>query len=300
MREIHDFDAIRNWRWQIAFQGGNYVYSNSGIWQEMRGKHYRNFPGLRNHLICKVVGSVLFGADFCESFLRPDFITIRMIERGSLLVLVERRRLLRFDAGEACLLPPYRDYAEATDGAECFNHYLTLYGEQLPDILHTFGLGEVCAIRPPSIGHFMRLHDRGFALPGGHPVEAHAANAGFCFEMLQTLANWRSGDTMPPELAAAVDFIDRHLGEPLSIDSLAAAAGCSVIRLYRLFREVLTNTPHRYIVERRMEFARRSLRKGMPVKEIAQACGYRNPFIFSAEFKKFHGVSPRGFTSPVK
>ena len=297
MREIHDFDAVKTWRWQIAFQGGNHIYSNAGSWQEMRLKHYSNFPGLRNQLICKAVGSVEFGADFCESFLRPNFVTIRMIERGSLLILVERHRLLRCDAGEVCLLPPYRNYAEAPDGAECLNHYLTIYGEQLPEILHGFGLGEVCGIRPPSIEHFACLHDRGFALPGGHPAAAHAANAGFCFEMLQTLANWRSGDAMPPELAAALDFINRHLAEPLSLERLAAAAGCSVTRLYRLFHEVLTNTPHRYIVERRMEFARRSLRKGVPIKEIALACGYRDSFNFSAEFKKFHGVSPRGFTS---
>ena len=80
-------------------------------------------------------------------------------------------------------------------------------------------------------------------------------------------------------------------------DRLAAAADCPVARLYRLFRDVLKTSPRRYVIERRMEFARRSLRKGMSVKEIAQACGYRTPFNFSAEFKKFHGVSPRRFTA---
>ena len=137
-------------------------------------------------------------------------------------------------------------------------------------------------------------------MPRGNSAKGRAVNAGFCFKMLQMLSHWRTDDAMPPELAAATDFIDRHLAESLSLERLAAAADCTVTRLYRLFSDVLTNTPHRYIVERRMEFARRSLRKWVPIKEIAQSCGYRNPFIFSAEFKKFHGVPPRRFILPAE
>ena len=298
MREIHDFDAVRNWRWQITFRGGNFVYGSLGDRRELRtwktGRNVGPRPG-GELLFCNSIGSVVFGADFCESFRRPNFITIRMLERGSLSLLLERRRLLRCDAGEVCLLPPYRDYAEATDGAECLNHYVTMHGELLPEILHGFGLDEVCGIRPPSTEHFERLLAKGFALPRDNSPEAYAVNAGFCFELLQMLSCWRTGDVVPPELAAVTEFIDRHLAEPLSAERLAAAAGCPVAKIYRLFRDVLGNSPRRYVIERRMEFARRSLRKGLPVKETAQACGYRNPFNFSVEFKKFHGVSPRRF-----
>ena len=297
MREIHDFEAVKKWRWQITFRGGEaFVYSSS----QNRCRELRRWergkcavPG--DLLLCDSIGSLIFDADFCESFRRPNFVTIRMIERGSLSILVERRRLLRCDAGEVYLLPPYRDYAEAADGAECLNHYVTLRGELLPEILHGFGLDELCGIRPPSTRHFERLLEKGFALPRDNSHEARAANAGFCFELLQMLSFWRTGDAIPPELAGVTEFIDRHLSEPLPAERLAANAGCSVNRIYLLFRDVLKTSPRRYVIERRMEFARRCLRNGMPVKETAQACGYRNPFNFSVEFKKFHGVSPRSF-----
>ena len=301
MREIHDFDAVKNWRWQIAFQGESYVYSKSPghdrILRKWRHQPYSN----RNLLSCNSLGSLISGVDYSELLHRPNFATIRMIERGALLVLIERRRLLRFEAGEICLLPPYRDYAEAPDdGDECLHHYMTVSGTLLPEVLHSFDLTEVCSIRPSSMKDFKCLLDKGFSLSRGNSVKERAANAGFCLEMLQTLSAWRTADPMPPELAAMTGFVDGHLAEPISLEELAAAAGCTVTRLYRLCHDVLGTTPHRHVVERRMEFARRSLQKGVPVKEVAPACGYRNPFNFSVEFKKFHGVSPQGFRTSAE
>lgn len=300
MREIHDFDAVKNWRWQITYRSRNYVYSASLDHHRILREWRHNAYFSANLLRCNSLGSLISYADYSEMLRHPDFATIRMIERGALLVLVERCRLLRFEAGEICLLPPYLDYAEAPDGAECLHHYVTVTGTLLPEVLHSFGLSEVCSIRPPTMNDFKYLLEKGFSLSRGNSVKERAANVGFAFEMLQTLSFWHTADPMPPELAAAKEFIDGHLAEPLSRDRLAAAAGCSSSRIYHLCRDVLGRSPHRYVVERRMQFARRALRKGVPVKEVAQACGYRNPFNFSAEFKKFHGVSPRGFTSSAK
>lgn len=296
MQEIHDFDAVKQWRWQIAFRGWNYVYSQLGRSQTIRSwRRNKTYP-LQEPLFCNSLGSVIFGADFCESLRNTNFITARLIERGSLLVLVERRRLLRFEAGEICLVPPCRDYAEAPDTPECLNHYVTICGTLLPELLHSFNLNEVCGLKPSSQKDFAYLLKRGGALScEGKSVRERADDAGFCFAMLKTLSSWRTADPKPPELAAALEFIGGHLAEPLPLKRLAAVSGCSVTRLSQYFRDVLKNTPHRYIVERRMEFARRSLQKGVSVKEIAQQCGYRNPYIFSAEFKKFHGVPPRRF-----
>ena len=162
MREIHDFDAVKKWHWQVTLQAGNYVYSklpgHDRILRKWRHKLYL----VENLLSCNSLGSLISGVDYSELLRRPDFATIRMIERGSLLVLVEGRRLLRFDAGEICLLPPYRDYAEAPDGAECLHHYMTIRGTLLPEILHRFGLTEVCSIRPASPKDFQSLLEKGF------------------------------------------------------------------------------------------------------------------------------------------
>ena len=299
MREIHDFDAVKKWRWQITERDGNAVGGESGHYRVIRQWRHDTYPP-EISVSCNALGSLVSGADFSEMVHRPHFIIIRMIERGSLLVLVGRRRLLRFEAGEICLLPPYHDYAGAPDGGECLHHYMSIRGMLLPELLHGFRLAEVCSVRPPSPEDFKSLLDKGFLLPRGSSVKERAANAGFCLEVLQSLAFWHGDGTVTPELAPVMEFIDRHLAEPISAERLAAAAGCSVSLLYRRFHAALGKTPHRCIVERRMEFARYCLRRGMPVKEAAQACGYRNPFNFSAEFKKFHGVSPSGFVSTAE
>src|SRR5262249_38714129 len=71
------------------------------------------------------------------------------------------------------------------------------------------------------------------------------------------------------------EYIDSRLHEPLSLDMLAAVVGLGVWSFVRRFRESFGRTPHAYVVERRLDRARRLLTDGrMPIKEVASVCGF--------------------------
>ena len=65
--------------------------------------------------------------------------------------------------------------------------------------------------------------------------------------------------------------------------------------LNRRFREAYGFTPYNWLKRLRLRQGAVLLESGMAVKEIAGLVGYENPRSFSAEFRRFYGVSPRQF-----
>ena len=68
---------------------------------------------------------------------------------------------------------------------------------------------------------------------------------------------------------------DRLANEPISLDELATVAGMGVCTFSRHFRETLGRAPHAFVIDRRVERARRLLSQGdLAIKEVASACGF--------------------------
>ena len=64
----------------------------------------------------------------------------------------------------------------------------------------------------------------------------------------------------------------------------------------KLFRQKIGISPGQYIVNRRMDAACQKLRiSRKPINEIASALGYPTQYEFSAQFKKFIGISPKNY-----
>jgi AraC family transcriptional regulator len=99
---------------------------------------------------------------------------------------------------------------------------------------------------------------------------------------------WMTGSRM-----AAVDqFIDQHMHESMTIDRLAAALSLSVGFLIRAFRQSLSMTPHRYIMERRLAHARRSLSAKASIATVAFACGFTDQAHLTRIMQQTIGVTP--------
>lgn len=98
----------------------------------------------------------------------------------------------------------------------------------------------------------------------------------------------------PMWLHNALSHIEHHLGDPdLDVATLAAIADLSPSRFSARFRALLETSPKAYVIERRMLAARTLLRRGeTSVATIATACGYRDPFHFSAQFRRATGYPP--------
>ena len=95
-----------------------------------------------------------------------------------------------------------------------------------------------------------------------------------------------------PQLSLATDFINRNYAKPLSLDDVAKAADVSVSHLHMLFRAHLGESPHQYLIQKRMRIAGHSLATGnQSIKVVAAEVGYPNAENFCRAFRKFFGRS---------
>lgn len=93
---------------------------------------------------------------------------------------------------------------------------------------------------------------------------------------------------------AAIQYILYNYYYPeFSLDSLAGNLAISKNYLCKIFRDRTGKTPFEYLIEVRLENARKRLEQSdAPIQEIAKVVGYRDPLYFSKEFRKKYGLSP--------
>ena len=102
--------------------------------------------------------------------------------------------------------------------------------------------------------------------------------------------------TTPPALTKAREFIDRHYARPLTIERLAALAGLSRFHFIRAFRAAFGQTPHRYLRDKRIEWAKELLvTTPLPVTEICDQIGFQSLGSFSALFRRVARETPAEF-----
>ncbi len=91
-------------------------------------------------------------------------------------------------------------------------------------------------------------------------------------------------------------FIERHAFEKLAIADVAAEVGLSPFTMLRQFRAATGSTPYAYLLQLRLERAKRLLTKGdAPVEAVANAVGFEDLAHFSRWFKKSTGRAPTSF-----
>jgi len=92
-----------------------------------------------------------------------------------------------------------------------------------------------------------------------------------------------------------LDFIKKHLQEPLNLALLAEHSHYSRRSLQYAFRERLGCTASQWIRNQRLDLARQRLQapsQGSTVASIAAACGYRSTSLFSVDFQQRFRVKP--------
>jgi AraC-like DNA-binding protein len=90
----------------------------------------------------------------------------------------------------------------------------------------------------------------------------------------------------------ARDFLDANLEQLVKSEQLERVAGLSRFALARHFRACLGTSPHRYLVMRRLDRARRLMLSGASLADVAASNGFADQSHMSRQFKKAYGVSP--------
>ena len=97
-------------------------------------------------------------------------------------------------------------------------------------------------------------------------------------------------------LLRAKDLVDARYREPLDVPALARAAHLSPAHFSREFRRAFGETPHQYLLTRRLERAAALLRNtDRSVADICFAVGLRSVGSFTTSFGRAYGVSPTAY-----
>jgi AraC-like DNA-binding protein len=99
----------------------------------------------------------------------------------------------------------------------------------------------------------------------------------------------------PParHLLRAKDLADAHYAEPLGVEDMADAAGLSRAHFIREFRRAFGDSPHAYLLTRRLERAATLLRTtDRSIADICFSVGLSSLGSFTTSFTRTFGVSP--------
>jgi AraC-like DNA-binding protein len=97
-------------------------------------------------------------------------------------------------------------------------------------------------------------------------------------------------------LLRAKDVMDARYREPLDVAALARAAHLSRAHFSREFRRAFGESPHRYLLTRRLERAAALLRHtDRSVSDVCFAVGLRSVGSFTSSFGRVFGMSPTAY-----
>ena len=96
-----------------------------------------------------------------------------------------------------------------------------------------------------------------------------------------------------PKMRRLIEFVETNLDRDLSLERMANEIGVSALYLPRLFKSAVGQSPHQYVLARRIERARALLRDtDLPVVDVALASGFSSQSHLSNWFHRIVGVSP--------
>jgi AraC family transcriptional regulator len=101
------------------------------------------------------------------------------------------------------------------------------------------------------------------------------------------------GGLNPARLRKVVELVHAEMERDLSLDQMADAAGLSITHFSEMFRQSTGQSPHQFVLHRRVERAKELLRAAeMRVLDVAVACGFKSQQHFARVFRSVCGASP--------
>ena len=164
-------------------------------------------------------------------------------------------------------------------------------------------LADVLRADDPQLAHAIaaiaaEVDERGL----GGPLYAEAVARQLVILLLRRYAALRfrlrdeEGMLTAAQRRTALEFIDAHLEAGLHLDALAAAVNLGACTFARQFRKTMGATPHAYVMERRLDRARRLLAEtALPAKQVAAACGFSDQAHLTRLFARRYAVTPAAF-----
>lgn len=182
-------------------------------------------------------------------------------------------------------------------GRSGFLHKRTILieGTMLDPFLRTTGLIDRDCIRPVDRAAMTRLFRETFRVMRDKPDRFTSILSSLGYEILTELARSIAPE-YPAPVQSAIEFMKRNLHRSLDLATIAGSSGLSVRHFSRLFNLQTGFSPMVFFTNQKMDLAETLLlNTALPIKQVAAALGYEDPFHFSLQFKKQAGESPLHF-----
>jgi AraC family transcriptional regulator len=116
-------------------------------------------------------------------------------------------------------------------------------------------------------------------------------------------AHWDAGSVRLPierrhrlderRLRRVFDYVEEHLADDIAVADLANVASLSIFYFTRAFSAAVGMPPHRYVSQRRLEWARTMIAAGgTSIAEMAFLCGFSSQSSFTRAFRRATGLTP--------
>ncbi len=116
------------------------------------------------------------------------------------------------------------------------------------------------------------------------------------FQILQERA--AAAGAHSPFVVRALQYIENHYQEPITLESAAETIGISAGHLTRLMSDELKRGFARTLIEYRMQKAKELLKKpNVSIREVSRLCGYPDANYFARLFRRLTGHTPREYAA---
>lgn len=109
------------------------------------------------------------------------------------------------------------------------------------------------------------------------------------------LPSLRAAGREPQAVVRAKELLGSRLGQPPSLEELAAAVNLSPFHFARVFRRATGLPPHAWLKQRRLEQARALLKGGGTPLGVALQLGFADQSHLGRQFKQAYGVAPGAY-----
>ena len=227
---------------------------------------------------------------------KSEVFSIEFVLEGSMFFSQEGHEY-RVQPGEVFLVHLDRDNEFAT-GPEKHCHRLacSIKGRNLNGMLQTTGIYEKDVIRLNDVKTFEKLMRECLSIMKNRRPGFRKQASALAYQLLLELESSITRENRPELLVRAIEIMENHLSQRLSLAGLADMLSSSPSSLNRVFQSAFQQSPIDYFIQLKMDAAKSMLTNTrMQIQEIAGRVGYDNSLYFSTEFKKRIGLSPRQF-----
>jgi AraC family transcriptional regulator len=223
----------------------------------------------------------------------------------------ERLRSEDFGAGTVSICPPHHSRRMELRRAARF--LIVVLGKEVLDQARletrqmSFDLQAQYSAQDPTLRHLMELLLRekreGFQ-SGPLFLDGVATALASCLVRRHSGAlpvHRFAGGMTPLTLRRCVEFMEAHLDEDLRLHELAREAGVSTSHFIRSFRRSTGQTPHQFLLHRRVRRAQSLMRdRRISLTEVALASGFADQHHLARVFRRIARVTPSSYRRALR